>query len=71
MKAYRIEGKLEAPLALKRDRQSDRSQTVSSIPGTTLRGALLSLLWYFSGCSIWIFPWLLGTAPLEEVPCST
>ncbi|MEX1027452.1 MAG: RAMP superfamily CRISPR-associated protein [Candidatus Paceibacterota bacterium] len=40
MKIYRIEANLLAPLALKRDRQSDRSETVRSIPGTTVRGAL-------------------------------
>jgi len=43
MKTYRIEARLEAPLALKRDRQSDRSETVRSIPGTTLRGALATV----------------------------
>jgi len=43
MKIYRIEGKLLSPLALKRNRQSDRSETVQSIPGTTLRGALATI----------------------------
>ena len=43
MKMYRIEGTMEAPVALKRDRQSDRSETVQSIPGTTLRGAIATV----------------------------
>ncbi|GIW92213.1 MAG: CRISPR-associated RAMP protein Csx10 [Pirellulaceae bacterium] len=43
MKRYNLQVVLEAPLALKRDRQSDRSETVQSIPGTTLRGALAAL----------------------------
>jgi len=43
MKTYRVEAHLLAPLALKRNRQSDRSETVQSIPGTTLRGALAAV----------------------------
>ncbi len=40
MKVYRLTAQLLAPLAMKRERQSDRSETVRSLPGTTLRGAL-------------------------------
>lgn len=40
MKTYRLEAKLLGPLALKRDRQSERSETLRYVPGTTVRGAL-------------------------------
>ena len=43
MKRIPITAKLLAPIALKRDRQSDRSGSVRSVTGTAVRGALASL----------------------------
>ena len=43
MKRIPITAKLLAPIALKRDRQSDRSGSVRSVAGTAVRGALASL----------------------------
>ena len=43
MKNVLITAKLFAPIALKRDRQSDRSGSVRSVTGTAVRGALASL----------------------------
>ena len=40
MNRYRVTALLEAPLVLKQDRQSERSETAVSVPGTALRGAL-------------------------------
>ncbi|GIW83320.1 MAG: CRISPR-associated RAMP protein Csx10 [Gemmatales bacterium] len=40
MNRYAVQATLEAPLALKQSRQSERSETLSFVPGTTLRGAL-------------------------------
>lgn len=43
MKKIPITAKLLAPIALKRDRQSDRSGSARSVTGTAVRGALASL----------------------------
>ena len=43
MKRIPITAKLLAPIALKRDRQSDRSGSARSVTGTAVRGALASL----------------------------
>jgi hypothetical protein len=40
MRRYPIAATLLSPLAVKRDRQSERSEGVTSVPGTMLRGAL-------------------------------
>lgn len=40
MKRYKVHATLEGPLAQKQNRQSDRSETLSYVPGTTFRGAL-------------------------------
>ncbi len=40
MNRYRVEAILEAPVAVRRDRQSERSESVRSIGGTLVRGAL-------------------------------
>jgi len=39
MKRYRVEARLESPLVVRRERQSQRSEGVQSIAGTLLRGA--------------------------------
>ena len=39
MKRYRVEARLESPLVVRRERQSQRSEGVQSIGGTLLRGA--------------------------------
>ena len=44
-----ITAKLLAPIALKRDRQSDRSGSVRSVTGTAVRGALASLYLQYHG----------------------
>ena len=38
-----VTAKLLAPVAIKRDRQSERSESVRSVAGTLVRGALASL----------------------------
>ncbi len=43
MKRVRVTAKLLAPVAIKRDRQSERSESVRSVSGTLVRGALASL----------------------------
>ena len=43
MKKIPITAKLLAPVALKRDRQSERSESVRSVSGTSVRGALASV----------------------------
>lgn len=43
MKKIPITAKLLAPVAIKRDRQSDRSGSVRSLTGTSVRGALASI----------------------------
>ncbi len=43
MKRIPVTAKILAPIALKRDRQSDRSGSVRSVTGTAVRGALASL----------------------------
>lgn len=43
MKRYRVSAKLESPVAVRRDRQSERSEGVRSIAGTLVRGALAQL----------------------------
>jgi hypothetical protein len=40
MKRYRMTATLEAPLVIRRERQSQRSEGVLSVPGTLVRGAL-------------------------------
>ena len=43
MKKVSLTAKLLAPVAIKRDRQSERSESVRSVAGTLVRGALASL----------------------------
>ncbi len=43
MKEVRVRAQLLAPIAIKRDRQSERSEGVPSVAGTLVRGALASL----------------------------
>ena len=43
MKEVRISAQLLAPVAVKRDRQSERSEGVGSVAGTLVRGALASI----------------------------
>lgn len=50
MNTYRIDAQLLAPLAVKRNRQSQRSNTARSVSGSMLRGALASL--YLQQCGI-------------------
>ena len=40
MKYYRISAKLKSPMVIHQSRQSDSSETLSYLPGSTLRGAL-------------------------------
>lgn len=40
---YRVTATLQAPLAIKRDRQSERSESAHSVGGTLVRGALAAL----------------------------
>jgi CRISPR-associated protein Csx10 len=40
MKTFKVTATLEAPLAIKRDRQSDRSGTAAAVGGSVVRGAL-------------------------------
>ena len=49
MKRIPITAKLLAPIALKRDRQSDRSGSVRFVTGTAVRGALASLYLQWNG----------------------
>lgn len=49
MKRVPITAKLLAPIALKRDRQSDRSGSVRSVTGTAVRGALAALYLQYHG----------------------
>ena len=44
MKKIPITAKLLAPVAIKRDRQSERSGSVRSLTGTSVRGALASVI---------------------------
>ena len=50
MKKVPITAKLLAPVAIKRDRQSERSESVRSISGTLVRGALASI--YLQRCQV-------------------
>ncbi len=43
MKRVRVTAKLLAPVAIKRDRQSERSESVRSVAGTLVRGALAAI----------------------------
>ena len=43
MKRLPLTAILESPLAIKRNRQSDRSPSAAYVPGSTLRGALADL----------------------------
>ena len=43
MKRVHVTAKLLAPVAIKRDRQSERSESVRSVSGTLVRGALASI----------------------------
>ncbi len=43
MNTYALLARLLGPVAIKRDRQSERSESARSIPGTTLRGALATV----------------------------
>ena len=49
MRRVPITAKLLAPLALKRDRQSDRSGSMRSVTGTSVRGALAALYLQYYG----------------------
>ena len=49
MKRIPVRAKLLAPVALRRDRQSERSESMHSIPGTTVRGAIAAVYLQFRG----------------------